>query len=100
MGSDFTSTWCVSLTWTLNNTSTSPVSEYYMCLFLYQLFANSVHPGSQYNWFQFNICALPLKNNAKEVNNKRDQLAKDGGVENSPPLFLVVSPAIHRYDTG
>ena len=79
-GSDFTSTWCVSLTWTLNNTSMSPVAEYYMCLFLYQSFANLVYPGSQYNWFQFNICALPLKNNAKEVNNKRDQLAKDGGV--------------------
>ena len=45
-GSDFTSTRCVCLTRTLNNTSASPVAEYYMCLFLYQLFENSVHPGS------------------------------------------------------
>ena len=85
-GTEFLSTtWCINLT---GRWITLPPARCraFFYLFLYQLFANLVYPSSQYDWFQFNMCALPSKNNAKEVNNKLDQLAKENRVENGPSL--------------
>jgi hypothetical protein len=85
-GTEFLSTtWCINLT---GRWITLPPARCraFIYLFLNQLFANFVYPSSQYDWFQFNICALPSKNNAKEVNNKLDQLAKENRVENGPSL--------------